>query len=204
MTKIEVGIRTIKMLWLRCLIRHPNKLSQKWIVSIRNDTTGEVRSVRMLNTDNYANLLCSFLGGVPNQATPASGYSTFSVVDTSGNTDTLYQYMIGNSNCWLTPTTSLFVQLGTGTTAATRADHALQTPIAGTSNIAFSYTAGAASMTASATITYTASESPSEVGLFIYVQDTANAAVAVMIDHAVFTPLTAGLTFTITYTIDLS
>ena len=194
MTKIVVGVRTIKILWLRCIMRHPNSLSQKWTMSVRNDNTGVSRTVRMLNTNNYAQLIALMIGALSQTMT-----------NTSGGAESLSAnafQSVGNQFDYATP--NMFAQLGTGTTPPTRGDYNLETPIAGTTAIAFSYATGASSMSASAAISYTTAVSPSEVGLFMNLQNSSGSAFTTMIDHAVFNALPSGTAFTISATIELS
>ena len=145
-----------------------------------------------LNTTNWGNCLSSLLSNAGDQ---------FTVTTLTNTSATLLWYSNNTIKSYFGAT---YAQLGTGTTAATRADYNLETPSAGnTGGIIFSY-AGTGSMTGSGSITYATAQSPSELGLIVEWSNNGTGATLILFDHAVFAALPAATTFTITYSVSLS
>ena len=148
------------------------------------------RRTHGLNTNNWGNVLQFIL----NYSTSTGSVNA---TNTSGTSVSL-------SNSPSSPFNSVgnntYVQLGSGTTAPTRSDYNLTSPISGMGNITFSQTLNANNqMVGSAAISYTSSTTVSEVGLFVE-WNSGGTAYTFLLDHAVFSSL-SGTLFTIVYQI---
>jgi hypothetical protein len=160
---------------------------------------GKTKKTAGLNTNNFGTLLAGILN---------ASSTTVNVLSTSNTSEAVGLHQNGGAspaNFNYANLSSLFIQLGTGTTAPTRADYALETPIAGVALMATTYIAGTGVITGSATLYYSAAVAPSELVLYIkYWASGIGSMYYTVIDHAVFTALPSAVSFTIIYEAALS
>lgn len=195
---------------LRERILHPHE----WVIDICSGTPETCRDHRRVygtNTNQYARIMQAFFTPVA-----SSGQVTAVVYDTANASKTLNIRFGGTANSSSITAfgaaaastggnaLDVYVQLGTGTTAAARSDYNLQTAIAGTFSVAVSWSDGSAALSITATATYGSNKQPTELGLFMQGTPTLSAAIdTFLLDHTVFGALAANTTFTITYTLTL-
>lgn len=160
-------------------------------------------AINKTNTDIYGNFWAAMMTGAA-----AAGTKNISIKNTSGTAETVYLYSGTGNNCFgFVPTGKSgglnAVQLGTGTTPATRADFKLQTPISGTITEAWSYASGQCS--ASGTINYGTAQAPTEVVFMLspYVPSLTDSDFFVF-DHTVFSALPSSTSFIIAYSMNLA
>ncbi|MBI2938106.1 MAG: hypothetical protein HYY22_07870 [Thaumarchaeota archaeon] len=152
------------------------------------DTFGEILAYVWTGTGSSGSLSATGLTDITNTAQTAYVYST-------AQTNVMFDTGSAGSN--------ILLQIGTGNTAATRADYVIQTPVetaVGTS--VPSYSNGNVSL--SGVVTTTASRSVTEAGLYIEVKNTAGTDVQLMLWRAVFSAVAvpSGGQITVTFTVD--
>jgi len=187
-------------------------IGPQWGCTIRSiNPDGSIADERItehqLNTDNYGKFLQAiFTGPIAAAAQTLIPSST----DSLGNPYAAFR-MWADANVgqgWYytanfgATTGGPIFQLGTGSTAATLADHVLQTPIAGTQTLNASYVTGSGVVTMGNSITYAAAQTPSECGLYMC-YNPGGTILQFLWDHQVFAALASNLTFTVAYTVTL-
>lgn len=186
----------------------------RWKIEIKGyDKNGKLVGIRRThgtNNNNWGRFLSSILTGCA-----LSGQAVAIMNNIANAAKNVYTYSDAPSSVNFQPfnetanvtgkATQLYIQLGTGTTPATRANYVLENPITGTASITFAFTDLGASVVGSTTITFGASQSPTELALYITTCVAGNPSVSetFMLDHSVFSALPGAVSFTITYTITL-
>jgi len=154
-----------------------------------------------LNTDQWGNMLALLLGyelfptGTQLSTKDITGASRALAAGGGGSFKTIAQNDGGDRGPYF--------QLGTGVTPAAISDYVLETPIAGTASLLFTYLTGSGVVSAGATINYGSPQAPTELGLVMNM-DYAIGVAAFLIDHAVFAALPAANVFTVSYAITLA